>query len=202
MRQNNCYRLFALTLSSILLFYSCRPPIPVPKPTGYYKIELPETHSYQNFDSADFPFAFRYPTYALITQDSAIVKEENAPYWIDVTFPDLNAKIYLSYKEITQSESLDKLINESYKLSFSHDIKADYIRAPGFETQKGLHGVYYVVGGNAASNYQFFITDEKDNFLRGSLYFDVPPNVDSLKPALDFLKEDLDSLIHSFYFTK
>lgn len=187
-------------LAVALFIQSCRPQVTTPKPLGYYKIELPQTHQYRDFDSAGFPFSFRYPAYATITQDSALVHEEHAPYWIDVTFPDLNAKIYLSYKQISSSEPLDKLINESYKLSFSHDVKADYIRAPAIRTRNGLQGVYYQVGGNAASAYQFFITDEQKNFVRGSLYFDVTPNVDSLKPAIDFLKQDLDTLIQSFRF--
>lgn len=193
--------LFLLSgLTTVLFMCACRPKVTTPKPLGYYRIELPARHQYHDFDSAGFPFSFRYPVYATITQDSALIREEHAPYWIDVTFPDLNAKIYLSYKQISASEPLDKLINESYKLSFSHDVKADYIRAPAIRTRNGLQGVYYQVGGNAASAYQFFITDERNNFVRGSLYFDVTPNVDSLKPAIDFLKQDLDTLIQSFRF--
>lgn len=195
---------YFLGITFALFFFwaisSCRPKVTSPKPLGYYKIELPTKHAYQNFDSTGFPFAFRYPVYAHITQDSNLAKEENAPYWIDVNFPDLNAKIYLSYKEITATESLEKLINESYKLSFSHDVRADYIKAPAFQTQNGLQGVYYQVGGNAASNYQFFVTDENANFVRGSLYFNVTPNEDSLRPAIRFLKQDLDTLIQSFRF--
>ncbi|HET8574279.1 MAG TPA: hypothetical protein VFL76_10455 [Edaphocola sp.] len=194
------YILSISCLAAALLFQACRPKVTTPKPLGYYKIELPRTHQYRDFDSAGFPFAFRYPVYATITQDSALVHEEHAPYWIDVTFPDLNAKIYLSYKQISAKEPLSKLVNESYKLSFSHDVKADYIRAPAIRTQNGLQGVYYQVGGNAASAYQFFITDEHKNFVRGSLYFDVTPNADSLKPAIQFLKQDLDTLIQSFHF--
>jgi gliding motility-associated lipoprotein GldD len=196
-RYQNILSIFLLTG---FFFSSCRPTTTVPKPLGYFKIELPAKHQYHNFDSSGFPFSFRFPVYATITQDSSLAKEEHAPYWIDVSFPDLNAKIYLSYKKISQSEPLEKLIDESYKLSFSHDVKADYIHTPAFKTQNGLQGVYYQVGGNAASNYQFFITDGQRNFVRGSLYFDVTPNVDSLKPAINFLKQDLDTLIQSFRF--
>lgn len=192
--------IWLLSIISASLFSACRPTSPVPKPMGYYKIELPAKHEYRSFDSAGFPFSFRYPVYAIISQDSNLVREAHAPYWIDVTFKDLNAKIYLSYKQISKQEPIGKLVDESYKLSFSHDVKADYIRTPTFRTKNGLQGVYYQVGGNAASNYQFFITDENSNFVRGSLYFDVTPNEDSLKPAITFLKQDLDTLIQSFRF--
>lgn len=192
---------FLLLASSFIFFCAaCRPTETVPKPFGYYRIVLPKSHQYRTFDSIGFPFSFRYPTYGVITQDTNLTKQEYAPYWIDVSFPDLNAKIYLSYKKVSAEEPLEKLVNESYKLSFSNDVKADYIHAPSFITRNGLSGVYYHVGGNAATNYQFFITDEHTHFVRGSLYFDATPNSDSLAPATRFLKQDLDTLIQSFHF--
>lgn len=190
-----------ILLSVGLCFSACQRTPTYPKPRGYFKIQLPIKHQYQNFDSTGFPFRFRYPTYATITQDSNLVREENAPYWIDVSFQDLGAKIYLSYKTLSPKEPLEKLVNESYVLSYSHDIMADYIKSPQIRNKQGLIGVFYEVGGNAASAYQFFLTDQTHHFMHGSLYFDVAPNADSLQPALQFLRQDLDTLIESFSFT-
>lgn len=189
-------------MSSCFLMTACHPTTTSPKPSGYFRIDLPKEHSYQTFDSIGFPFTFRYPVYAEITQDNELIKEENQPYWIDVSFPKLNAKIYLSYKKITSKEPLDKLVDESYKLSFSNYVKADYIHTPVIQTKSGLQGIYYYVGGDAATSYQFFVTDTVHNFIRGSLYFNVSPNVDSLKPTLQFIKIDLDTLIQSLRFNK
>lgn len=182
-----------------ILFFACRPSTPVPKPRGYYRIELPQ-HTYTTFDSTAFPFRFDYPVYGRITQDLHLNKEEHSPYWLNVEFPEMNAAIYISYKAITEAEPLDKLIEESFKLSYAHDIRADYIKTPPFKTANGLTGVSYNVGGNAASAYQFYITDNKKNFIRGALYFNVSPNADSLKPATEFLKKDMDHLIETIQF--
>lgn len=178
---------------------ACRPSVPVPKPRGYYRIELPE-HAYRSFDSTGFPFRFEYPVYGRVSQDMNLNKEERSPYWLNIEFPGMNAAIYISYKPVTQEEPLTRLVEESYKLSYAHDIRADYIKTPPFQTANGLTGVSYNVGGNAASAYQFYITDNSKHFIRGALYFNVSPNADSLKPASEFLKKDMDHLISTMQF--
>jgi gliding motility-associated lipoprotein GldD len=182
-----------------LITTGCRPTPPVPKPRAYFKIDLPE-HKYQQFDSANFPFSFEFPVYGKISQDRDLIKEQHSPYWINVDVASLDATIYLSYKSIGSEESLDRLVEESYKLSYAHDIRADYIKTPQFRTKNGLTGIYYYVGGNAASSCQFFITDEKKNFIRGALYFNATPNADSLKPASDFMKKDMEHLVQTLRF--
>jgi gliding motility-associated lipoprotein GldD len=119
---------------------------------------------------------------------------------LNVEFKELGATIYLSYKPVTVEEPLSKLIEQSYKLSYAHDIRADYIKSPQFKTKNGLTGVFYSVGGNAASAYQFFVTDNEKHFIRGALYFNTTPNADSLKPANDFLKKDIEYLVETIQF--
>ena len=65
-------------------------------------------------------------------------------------------------------------------------------------TPNGVHGVFFSVGGNAATGKQFFVTDTTRHFLRGALYFDVAPQADSLNIVYDFLQKDLSHLINSF----
>ncbi len=195
----NCLKFFAVVAVTVF-FAACRPSVPVPKPKGYFKIELPG-HSYQLFDSTSFPFQFEYPVYGHITQDTELVRNEHSPYWINIYFKDMDATIYLSYKAITSEEPLEKLIDESYRLSNKHNVRADYIKSSEeFSTNNDLRAVYYKVGGNAASASQFYITDRQRHFLRGSLYFNVTPNADSLKPAQEFLETDMDHLVQTFRF--
>lgn len=189
--------LFPLLL--IIALGSCRPKTPVPKPRGYYRIDLPQ-HAYINFDSTGFPFRFEYPVYGRISQDANLNKEEHAPYWLNVDFPEMDATIFLSYKPITSQEPLSALIDQSYKLSYAHDIRADYIKSPQFKTKNGLTGVFYSVGGNAASAYQFFVTDNDKHFIRGALYFNTTPNADSLRPASEFLKKDMEYMVETIQF--
>jgi gliding motility-associated lipoprotein GldD len=193
------YKVLLFPFLLIIAFSSCRPKAPVPKPRGYYRIELP-SRAYQNFDSTGFPFRFEYPVYGRISQDANLNKEEHAPYWLNVDFPGMDATIFLSYKPITSEEPLSTLIDQSYKLSYAHDIRADYIKSPQFKTKNGLTGVFYSVGGNAASAYQFFVTDNNKHFIRGALYFNTTPNADSLRPASEFLKKDMEYMVETIQF--
>jgi len=188
-----------IALLGLSVWTACRPKEPVPRPRGYYKIDFPEK-TYRTFDSLSFPYTFEYPAYGVITQDSNLVKQENNPYWINIYFPEMDATIYLSYKVISQQDPLEKLIDDSYRLSYAHNVKADYIKTPEFTTENGLTGIFYYVGGNAASAYQFYVSDNKKNFLRASLYFNIAPNADSLKPAAEFLKKDMERLVHTLKF--
>ncbi|OJV52064.1 MAG: hypothetical protein BGO31_08045 [Bacteroidetes bacterium 43-16] len=182
------------------LLYGCKPEVTLPKPRGYFKLDLPEKHQYHKFDSTGFPFTFDYPVYGTIVQDTNLIKEENQPYWINISVPQLNAMVYLSYKEIKPGMSLNNLVQESYKLTNAHNTKADFIEAPDFRTPSGLNGVFYTVGGNAASTYQFYVTDNNRHFLRGSLYFNSLPNADSIAPAAEFLKKDIEYMINTLKF--
>src|SRR6202012_4652832 len=66
------------------------------------------------------------------------------------------------------------------------------------KTPNGVSGVFFNVGGNAATATQFYVTDSTRHFLRGALYFDTAPNEDSLKPVNVFLQEDVTHLINLF----
>ncbi len=62
---------------------------------GYFKIDLPQ-HKYQVFDKPGYPYAFEYPVYASVIQDSTFFedKPEN-PFWVNIDFPSLNGKYIL-----------------------------------------------------------------------------------------------------------
>lgn len=185
----------AVLLSLLVLAASCGPEVYTPKPRGYARIDTP-AHAYKRFDQPGFPYAFEYPAYGRISQDSIMggMKPDN-PYWINIVFPEWGGTIHLSYKSIDAAHSLDKLLNDAHQMSYFHTKRADYINAPAFHTENNVHGVIYSVGGNAASSYQFFATDSVSHFLRGSLYFNTTPNADSLKPVTDFLHRDIEHLL-------
>ena len=169
-----------------------------PKRRGYFKIDTPSKHEYQTFDKAGYPYTFEYPVYANVVKDSTFFDSttEN-PYWINIDFPQFNARIYVSYKAIGKN-SFDKLRDDAFKLTYKHTSKASAIQPTPFRTPNGIGGMYFNVEGDAATAHQFFVTDTTRNFLRGALYFDAPPNEDSLKPANDFLQQDMVHLINTF----
>ena len=94
--------------------------------------------------------------------------------------------------------TFDGLREEAFKMTYKHTLKASSIHDSAFTTPNGISGVYFTVGGNAATAYQFFLTDSVRHFLRGALYFDASPNADSLRPVHEFLQQDLKQLIQSF----
>jgi hypothetical protein len=75
--------------------------------------------------------------------------------WINIQFPSLNGTIYISYKKI-KLQQLDTLINDAYKFASNHSNKATYIADSVFTTSKGVHGVFFNIGGDVATAYQFF----------------------------------------------
>jgi gliding motility-associated lipoprotein GldD len=186
------------------------------KKKGYFKIDLPK-HEYVAFDMPDFPYSFDYPAYARVIKDSTYFDSspEN-PWWINIDIPELNARIFLSYKIIggkamykikqpdgsykdsTGINEFDKMVNDAFNLTNKNQAISSSIKDSFFHTHNGITGVFFKVGGNAATAKQFFVSDTSKHFLRGALYFDATPNVDSLKPVQDFLQVDMDHLINSF----
>ncbi len=170
-----------------------------PKRPSYFRIEFPSDKSYTTFSNTTCPYSFEYPTYGLIQKDSTDIQElTQHPCWFNIIFPDYKAKIYLSYTAIDNSNPLDKLIKDSYKLTFKHTVKADYIDETLVKgKQANVSGILYDVGGNAASGVQFYITDSSKHFLRGSLYFYASPNADSIAPAVAYFRKDVEHIIES-----
>ncbi|MFM7710825.1 MAG: hypothetical protein ACKO5C_07905 [Ferruginibacter sp.] len=188
-----------------------------PKRKGYFQIALPEKHTYRVFDSAVFPYAFEYPTYARIVPDSSFFgeKPENE-FWLNVEFPAYNACLYMSYKRIgdqvvykrkrvdgsyTDSVGVNQfelLRKDAFKLTNKNDVQATSILDSLVINPQGIHGVYFKVGGNAATARQFFLTDTTHHFFRGALYFNATPNADSLRPVHRFFEQDILHLIQTF----
>ena len=179
-----------------LLLVSCNG-VFTPKRRGYFKIDFPR-HEYQTFDQPGFPYTFEYPVYAKIVRDSSFfdTAPEN-PYWINIDFPRFDARIYISYKAIGPNK-FDKLREDAFKMTFKHTAKASSIDQTVIQTPNGIGGIYFNVGGNAATANQFFLTDTTKHFLRGALYFDTTPNEDSLGIVNQFLEKDMQHLINTF----
>ena len=187
--------LLAFPLAACL--FSCNSPY-TPKPRGYFKIDFPP-HQYRSFDQPQYPYTFEYPVYADILRDSSFFETapEN-PYWINIDFPRFNARIYVSYKKIGPN-SFDKLKDDAYKMTMKHSYKATSIDDSVIKTPSGVSGIFFTVGGNAATAKQFYLTDSTKNFLRGALYFDAAPNEDSVGIVNRFLQDDMLHLINTFH---
>jgi gliding motility-associated lipoprotein GldD len=191
----SCILLFTFYFS-LFTFPSCNAPY-TPKPAGYFKIDFPEK-KYQTFDKPGYPYSFEYPVYANVIKDSTFFGDptEN-PWWINIDFPQFDARIYLSYKVIGKYK-LDSLLNDAFNLTNKHSVKATYINDSVMNISTNVHGEFFKVEGDVATANQFFLTDSTKNFIRGALYFDATPNEDSLRPINQFLVDDMRHLINSF----
>lgn len=185
-----------ISFVSILLVTACNSPF-IPKEKGYANFKFPEK-SYQAFNAHNFPYTFEYPRYAFVdNQINYFGKNKSKDAWINIQFPSLNGTIYISYKKIKPYQ-LDTLINDAYKFANNHSNKATYIADSVFTTSHGVHGVFFNIGGDVATAYQFFLTDSNTHFFRGALYFNTTPNTDSLSIYNEFLYKDVQHLVNTF----
>jgi gliding motility-associated lipoprotein GldD len=179
---------FALIL---ILTFSCQQDY-IPKPHGYFRIDFQEK-TYHTFDSIALPYTFDIPGYSKIVPDRDRLAE---PYWINLKIPAHKAEVHISYKKV--QNNLARLMEDSRTLAYKHSIKADAINERIFvNPQKKVYGTIYLIDGNAASPVQFYLTDSTQNFLRGALYIREVPNIDSLRPVIDFLTPDVIRLIET-----
>jgi gliding motility-associated lipoprotein GldD len=170
-----------------------------PKPKAYPRVVFPE-RKYELFDPADCPFKFEKPVYARVQHDSTYFGQtlKNDQCWLNVYYPALNGVVNLTYKEISDTMSLERLVEDAHKMAFKHTKKANYIDEIKIDNEHGVGGILYDLGGDAASNVQFFLTDTNRHFIRGALYFYNQPNADSMAPVLDFVKADLRQMLKTF----
>ncbi|MEO5572217.1 MAG: gliding motility lipoprotein GldD [Bacteroidia bacterium] len=184
------FSIFGLLLLTLLSLSSCTHDY-LPKPRGYFRIDIPEKN-YSRYSPPDCPFSFEIPQYAIVVSDTNRLAE---PCWMYIKFPRFNGEIYLSYKDV--KNNLDKYLEDAHTLVYKHTVKADQITEKRIGNRNNAYGVLYDIGGNAASQVQFFATDSSMHFLRGALYFNAVPNNDSIAPVLDFIKKDIHQLINT-----
>lgn len=128
-----------ISLFILLLFlcasYSCRE-VPVPKPKGHFRIDLPEKHYIQFKQQSErmvkMPFSFEYPAYGHL---SFQLENSNEPGWFNIDFPAYKAKIYLTYKDV--KNDFASLMEQTYKMNVkNHITKADAINEQPFINQE------------------------------------------------------------------
>lgn len=162
-----------------------------PKPRGYCRIYFPEKN-YRLFDTT-CPYKFEIPVYAKMS----VGKLKNPqPYWYNLDFPQYKATVHLSYKPV--NKNIDNLIDTMHYFAQTHQVKATGLeQTVVIRDSAKVYGLVFDIGGNTASSLQFYLTDSIHHFLRGSLYFNVKPNVDSLKIVIDFIRKDVIHLINT-----
>lgn len=187
--------IFMLTM----ILASCRESITErPRPRAYPKVNFPE-REVVSFSSEDCPFVFEHMSYAKPEKDVNFFDEKpEHPCWFDLNMPVFSGRWHFSYHPIENRAHFDKLVADAFKLSQKHNVKANYIDEIAFKKGENVSGIIFDMEGPVASQYQLFITDSTNHFLRGSLYLKAQTNPDSLRPIVEFIKEDLDVILNKF----
>lgn len=175
-----------------LVFTACSSDY-VPKPKGYNRINLPP-HEYVSLADT-LPYQFEFSKYAEVYEDTSYNAE---PYWLNVYYPEHQANIQLTYKDINNNkEKLETLLEDSYQLTANHQIKAAAIEERVLGTPSGKRALVAELRGEVPSQFQFYITDSTNHFLRGALYFRTATQNDSLAPVIEYIKVDMIHMLNT-----
>lgn len=173
-------------LGALLALGSCKKET-TPRPHAYLALEYPK-QEYQRYENSYHHFTFDL-------NKNASVKEIKSTAF-EVHYPQMKATIFMNYK--TVDNNLDALLKDAQKLTYEHFIKADeIIEQPYLNNEDHVYGMFYHVGGNAATNVQFYATDSVKNFVVASLYFYAKPNFDSILPASHYIQQDMRQMLES-----
>jgi gliding motility-associated lipoprotein GldD len=186
--------LFTVPCFLLTLLAACSNPSP--KPSGYFRIDLPRP---------DYSVENKFENFEFKLSNQAIIKEisqNEGDKFFNIVYNSFHAEIYCSYIPI-KKENLAQLSEESRKFVYLHAVKADAIKERFFENpQQKVYGLVYDISGNVASPAQFVLTDSVSSFFRGALYFDNLPNADSIAPVLEYINKDIQVIIESFRWKK
>ncbi|WP_347923694.1 gliding motility lipoprotein GldD [Pontimicrobium sp. SW4] len=167
---------------------------PIPKPKAFLRLEYP-AHQYIPIES-ELPFAFEKNMFARDISNIKVSPDEKS-YSLDISYPSLKGTIYITYKEII-NKNLEPYLIDAQNITQKHSQRADeIIEQPFLDPMNKVYGMFYEVGGNAASQSQFYVTDSINHFVTGSLYFYAKPNYDSILPAADYLKKDIQHIMET-----
>lgn len=181
-------------LLGLLLLNSCAED-PVPKPKGYLRLEYPEA-TYKSYNK-QLPFSFERNTLSDTVKIKTIPNDPSS-FGLNLEYEKLKGTIYLTYKTIYNEEELTKFLKDAQNFTQEHTRKADEIVEQVYDNkERKVYGMFYEVGGNAASQSQFYVTDSTKHFLTGSLYFYAKPNYDSILPAANYLQKDIKHIMET-----
>lgn len=191
MRKSNFMLVLILPLLLLVTFCDGNKTF-IPKPPTYLKIEFPEREYTTYGDPCSY--SFQKPNYF----DVQPIKNSCNR---DIHFEKLNGTIHLSY--IQMDTSLSAYVNYALDKIDEHKVKATAIYDSVFiNKERKVFGTFFELQGNVASPFQFYLTDSTNIFMNGIIYFNSRPNYDSIKPVLNFVKEDLYRLMSTTQWSK
>jgi gliding motility-associated lipoprotein GldD len=181
---------FVVVLLTRFWFYGSKSYLP--KPLGYFNIELPEK-KYQDYQTL-CDLSFDIPTYAQVELFRESANSDTCRF--NILYPRFNARIHCTYLPV--GNNFDVLVDDVNDIAWTHEARASAFKSTRIsDLPRQMYGVVFDIEGDAASQTQFFLTDSTKHFFRGALYFYNKPNPDSIAPVLQFVRQDIDRLINT-----
>lgn len=181
-----------IILLVIFILVGCDDEVLIPKPPTYLRLELPD-HKYtelQDDCSYDFKIASIYSV------EKVPDDQENSCHR-RINLGPLNGMAFIRYWDMT--EPLSYYVNNANDEVDRHKIKATNIHDENIiNSEERVFGTFFQLEGDVATPFQFYLTDSTSRFLYCEVLFNSTPNYDSLKPSLDYLKIDIDTLLSTF----
>lgn len=170
-----------------LIVFSCNNNVNLPKQKAYFAPEF-EIPTYKKI-SLDCNYTFN------INFQASINNIKNCNY--EIYYKNLNAKIFIN--QIVLSNSIETVVNTfNQKLNENSRLSDQIIQSNYVNIDKKIYSKLYSFVGNSPSNIQFYVTNQTDKFLTGSLFFETEPNYDSLFPYIDYIRNDIKKMVDSF----
>ena len=167
---------------------------PIPKPKAFLRLEYP-VQQYVQIKS-ELPFTFEKNKFAKDISNIKVSADKKT-YGFEIRYPSLKGTIYMTYKEVINN-NLEPYLIDAQNITQKHSQRADeIIEQPFLDPINKVYGMFYEIGGNAASQSQFYVTDSITHFITGSLYFYAKPNYDSILPAANYLKKDIQHIMET-----
>lgn len=170
-----------------LIVFSCNNNVNLPKQKAYFAPEF-EIPTYKKI-SLDCNYTFN------INFQASINNIKNCNY--EIYYKNLNAKIFIN--QIVLSNSIETVLNTfNQKINENSRLSDQIIQSNYVNIDKKIYSKLYSFVGNSPSNIQFYVTNQTDKFLTGSLFFETEPNYDSLFPYIDYIRNDIKKMVDSF----
>jgi len=169
----------------LFLIFGCN--TPMPKPNGMLAMDYPPP-TYEQAP-VDCPFNFDFNSLSSI--------EVQSNCFFSMSYPPMKAKVYMSYFNLNEHQIQDLYRDFNVRL-MEHTIQEARIQESSYEnTNQQKYGRFFEITSDAPSNLHYLVTDQKNHFMSGVLFFSATPNYDSLYPAIQYIKNDLRHLTES-----
>lgn len=160
---------------------------PMPKPNGMLALNYPPP-TYQQAP-VDCPFTFD------INSLSSIEVQPNC--FFSLSYSSMKAKVYMSYFNLSEHQ-IEDLYRDFNARLLEHTKQEARIQESSYENaNQQKYGRFFEITSNVPSNLHYLVTDQKNHFMSGVLFFSATPNYDSLFPAIQYIKNDLRHLTES-----